>query len=145
MATLAGSQADVDTATAAMVTAQLQAQFTAQQRMNSLNQLLGNPDLPLEQFPAYRQAQAVLDQAKRDLDHTVLRAPIAGTATQVDSIQLGRFVMAGAPVFSIIDDSAPGSMPIRRKPTSPICASARRRPSTSTVSPTTPSAARWWR
>jgi membrane fusion protein (multidrug efflux system) len=107
VATLAGSQADVDTAAAAMVTAQLQAQFTKQQQQNSLNQLLGNPDLPLEKFPAYQQAQAALDQAKRDLDHTVLRAPISGTATQVDSIQLGRFVMAGSPVFSIIDDSAP--------------------------------------
>jgi membrane fusion protein (multidrug efflux system) len=28
-------------------------------------------------------------------------------ATQVDSIQLGRFVTAGTPVFSVIDDSAP--------------------------------------
>jgi membrane fusion protein (multidrug efflux system) len=85
----------------------LQAQFTLQQRQNSLNQLLGDPELPLEKFPAYQQAQAALDQTKRDLDHTVLRAPIAGTATQVDSIQLGRFVMAGSPVFSIINDSAP--------------------------------------
>jgi membrane fusion protein (multidrug efflux system) len=107
VATLAGSQADVDTATAALVTAQLQAQFTQQQRQNSLNQLLGDPELPLEKFPTYQQTQAALDQAKRDLDHTVLRAPIAGTATQVDSIQLGRFVMAGSPVFSIINDSAP--------------------------------------
>jgi membrane fusion protein (multidrug efflux system) len=107
VATLAGSQADVDTAAATMVTAQLQAQFTKQQQQSSLNQLLGNPDLPLEKFPAYQQAQAALDQAKRDLDHAVLRAPISGTATQVDSIQLGRFVMAGSPVFSIIDDSAP--------------------------------------
>ncbi len=44
---------------------------------------------------------------QRDLEHTVLKAPIAGTATQVDNIQLGRFVMAGAPVFSVIDDAAP--------------------------------------
>jgi membrane fusion protein (multidrug efflux system) len=105
--TLAGSAADVDTATAALVTAQLQAQFTAQQRANSLNQLLGNPDLPLDEFPSYQQAKAALDQAQRDLDHTVLRAAISGTATQVDAIQLGRFVMAGAPVFSIVDDGAP--------------------------------------
>jgi membrane fusion protein (multidrug efflux system) len=32
---------------------------------------------------------------------------MAGVATQVDQIQLGRFVMAGAPVFSIIDTSNP--------------------------------------
>src|SRR5260370_9939949 len=30
-----------------------------------------------------------------------------GIATQVDQIQLGRFVMAGAPVFSVIDTSKP--------------------------------------
>jgi membrane fusion protein (multidrug efflux system) len=53
------------------------------------------------------QARAALDQAKRDLDHTVLRAPIDGTATQVDNIQLGRYVTAGTPVFAVIDDSAP--------------------------------------
>jgi membrane fusion protein (multidrug efflux system) len=37
----------------------------------------------------------------------VLRAPIAGIATQVDNIQLGRFVTAGGPIFSVIDDQAP--------------------------------------
>ncbi len=36
-----------------------------------------------------------------------MRAPIAGTATQVDNIQLGRFVAAGTPVFSVVDDEAP--------------------------------------
>ena len=64
-------------------------------------------ELPIEQFPPYRQAQAALDQAQRDLDHTTIKAPIAGTATQVDNIQLGRFVTAGTPVFSVIDDAAP--------------------------------------
>ena len=103
----AGSQADVDTAMAAMVTAKLQAQFSQQQHDTTLNQLLGNPDLPLEQFPEYAQAKAALDNAQRDLDHTVVRAPISGIATQVDSIQVGRYVAAGTPVFSIIDDQAP--------------------------------------
>jgi membrane fusion protein (multidrug efflux system) len=53
------------------------------------------------------QAKAALDQAQRDLDHAVVRAPLAGNATQVDNIQLGRYVTAGTPVFSIIDDSHP--------------------------------------
>jgi membrane fusion protein (multidrug efflux system) len=99
-----GSQADVDTSAATLVTAQLQAQVGVQQLGNTTNQLLGNPELPIEQFPAFMQAQAALDQAQRDLDHTVLRAPIAGIATQVDNIQLGRFVAAGTPVLSVIDD-----------------------------------------
>ncbi len=66
------------------------------------------------------QAQAALDQAKRDLDHTIVRAPIAGTATQVDNIQLGRYVTAGTPVFSSSTTASPGSTPTRRKPTSPM-------------------------
>ena len=103
----AGSRADVDTAQSAMVTAELQARFTAQQRDATLNQLLGDPDLPLEKFPAYAQAKALRDDAKRNLDHTVVRAPMSGTATQVDNIQIGRFVPAGTPILSVVDDQAP--------------------------------------
>src|SRR5215468_3735670 len=102
-----GSQADLDTAQASAVTAQLQAEYAVQQRDTTLNQLLGNPDLPLEKFPEYAQAKAALDNAQRDFDHTIVRAPMSGTATQVDNIQLGRFVAAGTPVLSVIDDQAP--------------------------------------
>jgi len=105
--TKAGSQLDLDTAESAAVTAELITQFTVQQKLSTLNQLQGNPDLPIEDYPAYRQAKAAVEQAERDLDHTVLRAPISGTATQVDNIQLGRFVPAGTPVFGVIDDAAP--------------------------------------
>jgi membrane fusion protein, multidrug efflux system len=107
VASNAGSASDLDAAKAALVTAQLQAQFAEQQRADTLNQIKGNPQLPIEQFPPYMQAKAAFDQAQRDLDHTVLKAPIAGTATQVDNIQLGRFVTAGSPVLSVIDDAHP--------------------------------------
>jgi membrane fusion protein (multidrug efflux system) len=103
----AGSQMDLDNAKAGLLTAELQLQLGRQQLASTLNQLLGNPDLAIEEFPPYREAKAVLDNAQRDLDHTVVKAPIAGTATQVDNIQLGRFVTAGMPVFSVIDDQAP--------------------------------------
>jgi membrane fusion protein (multidrug efflux system) len=102
-----GSQLDLDNAATALVTASAQAQFLKQQLSSSKTQLLGDPDLPLEQFPPYAQAKAALEQAERNLDHTVMRAPMAGIATQVDQIQLGRFVMAGSPVFSVIDTSKP--------------------------------------
>src|SRR5579863_918978 len=88
-----GSQLDLDNASNAFVSAK--------------TQLLGNPDLPLDQFPPYAQAKAALDQADRNLDHTVMRAPMSGVATQVEQIQLGRFVTAGTPVFSVIDTSNP--------------------------------------
>jgi membrane fusion protein (multidrug efflux system) len=102
-----GSQLDLDNSATALVTAQAQLQLVRQQRSTALNQLLGNPDLPLEQFPAYMQAKAALDDAQRNLDLTTVRAPMAGVATQVEQIQLGRFIPAGTPVFSIIDIANP--------------------------------------
>src|SRR3984885_1268681 len=104
---LAGSQLDMDNSATALVTAQAQLQLVRMQKSTALNQLLGNPDLPLEEFPAYMQAKVARDDAQRNLDLTTVRAPMAGTATQVDQIQLGRFVMAGSPVFSVIDTAKP--------------------------------------
>jgi membrane fusion protein (multidrug efflux system) len=102
-----GSQMDMDNSLNAVVTAKTQLEMLEQQEQGILNQLLGDKDLPIEKYPPYAQASAALDQAKRDLDHTVLRAPIAGMATQVASIQMGRYVTAGTPVFSLIDDMRP--------------------------------------
>jgi membrane fusion protein, multidrug efflux system len=102
-----GSKADRDTAASTLVTSQLQGQLAEKQLSDTLNQLLGNPNLPIEQFPAYAEAKAAVDQAQLNLDHTVLKAPISGTATQVDNIQLGRFLPAGSPILSVIDDAHP--------------------------------------
>jgi membrane fusion protein (multidrug efflux system) len=102
-----GSQLDLDNSATSLVTAQAQLQLVKQQQSTALNQLLGNPELPLEQFPAYLQAKAALDDAQRNLDLTTVRAPMTGVATQVDQIQLGRFLAVGTPVFAVIDTSRP--------------------------------------
>jgi membrane fusion protein (multidrug efflux system) len=107
LASRASSQADVDTATANLVAARTQLEQLVQRQSSLRNQLQGDPNLPIEQHHPYIQAQAALDQAKRDLAHTTLRAPINGTATQVESIQMGRYVMAGTPVFAVMDDEHP--------------------------------------
>ena len=102
-----GSAAEADLALAALAQAKRDLELLLQQEAQLRNQLLGEPDLPLEMYPPSIQAAAALAQARRDLDHTIVRAPIAGRATQVDAIQLGRYVSAGTPVFSIIDDAHP--------------------------------------
>jgi membrane fusion protein, multidrug efflux system len=107
MANRTGSQFDLDASNNAYVVAQTQLEQMSQQQQGIRNQLLGDPDLPLEKFPPYMQARAQLEQAQNDLKNTMLRAPIAGTATQVDNIQLGRYVTSGTPVFSVIDDTHP--------------------------------------
>jgi membrane fusion protein (multidrug efflux system) len=107
MANRTGSQFDLDGSNGAYVVAQTQVEQMTQQQQGIRNQLLGDPDLPLEQFPPYLQAKAAVDQAQNDLKNTLLRAPIPGIATQVDNIQLGRYVTSGTPVFSVIDDAHP--------------------------------------
>ena len=103
----AGSQAEVDTASWNLMAAKTQLEQLRQQIATVRNQLLDDPKLPIDRYPAYIQATSALEQAKRDLAHTVLRAPIAGSATQVNSIQLGRYLTAGTPVFSIVDNHHP--------------------------------------
>jgi membrane fusion protein (multidrug efflux system) len=107
LASRAGAQADVDSSVATLVNAKTQLEQLIQQQARLRNQLLDDPALPIEKYPPYIEAQAALDQAQRDLAHTTLRAPINGMATQVDSIQLGRYVTAGTPVFAIVDNAHP--------------------------------------
>ena len=102
-----GSQLDLDNASNALVTSGSIAQYVRQQLSTAKTQLLGDTELPLEKFPAYAEAKAKLENAERNLDHAVVRAPMSGVATQVEQIQLGRFVAAGSPVFSIIDIAHP--------------------------------------
>lgn len=103
----AGSELNLDASAAALNTAQNQLELLRQQRDGVRNQLLGDENLPIEKFPAFLQAQAALEQATRDLNHAVVRAPIAGRATQVDNIQVGRYVTAGTPIFALVDDQRP--------------------------------------
>jgi len=107
LATRSGSAADADTSLNALAAARAQLEQLTQQATQLRNRLLDDPSLPLEKYPAYITASAQLDQAKRDLDHATLRAPISGMATQVDSVQLGRYVTAGTPLFAVLDDQHP--------------------------------------
>ena len=59
-----------------------------------LRRLGGDPDLPVEHHPQYMQAKAQVDEAQRQLDHTVVRAPFDGVATQVDALQPGTYLVA---------------------------------------------------
>ncbi|MFI5014442.1 MAG: HlyD family secretion protein [Hyphomicrobiales bacterium] len=103
----AGSKADLDTSAITVAAARTQLEQLEQQVAAIRNQLLGRPDLPFTEFPPAMQAQAALDSAERDLRNTVLKAPIKGIATQVTSIQMGRYLTAGTPVFSVVADDRP--------------------------------------
>ena len=100
----AGTMNDLDTSAAALIQAKQILAFVDQQQQSAAVQLSGDPNAPLEKFPAYIEASAQLADAERNLRNTEVLAPIPGVATQVPQIQLGRMAPAGMPVFSIIND-----------------------------------------
>jgi membrane fusion protein, multidrug efflux system len=73
----------------------------AQQKFASLNQQLaaiaanlnGNPDIPVEQHPRYRDAV---------LDHTAAKAPFAGIVTNVPAIAPGKYLQASMTAFYLV-------------------------------------------
>ena len=94
--------ADLDRTRMTLIAAKAQLEQLQGEQTASLNQLLGDASLSIERYPPFIEASAAHDRAKRDLANTVLRAPIAGVASQVPSIQMGRFITAGTPVFSVM-------------------------------------------
>ena len=100
----AGTRADLDTSQAALVQAQQILEFVRSQQATTQIKLGGGPAASIDAFPDYIQAKAGLDDAERNLNNTHIVAPIAGVATQVDQIELGRVAPAGQPVFAIVAD-----------------------------------------
>jgi membrane fusion protein (multidrug efflux system) len=82
----------------------------AKQDLASLNQQLagiaanlgGDPEQPIEQHPRYREAVAARDEAARQLAHAVVKAPIDGIVTNVPSLQVGDYLKAATPAFSLV-------------------------------------------
>jgi membrane fusion protein (multidrug efflux system) len=62
----------------------------------------GDPDIPLEQHPMVQHAQAALDRAELNLSYTVINAPENGIVTKVEQLQVGDYVTASMPLFSLM-------------------------------------------
>ncbi len=100
-----GTTADRDTSMAALIQARQILEFVNQQQATTMVKLGGSLDAPIENFPAYIQARAGLEDAERNLRNTKILAPIDGVATQVAQIELGRVAPAGQPVFAVVADT----------------------------------------
>jgi membrane fusion protein, multidrug efflux system len=74
-----------------------------EQAQMQLAKLGGNPDIPTTQHPQYLQAQAQVDEAQRQLDHTVVKAPFAGIVTDVPAIAPGKYLAASTTAFFLVD------------------------------------------
>ena len=73
-----------------------------QQIANTIVALDGDPDIDVNRHPTVRAAKAQLDRARLDLSYATVTAPDDGIVTRVDDLQIGGFVNAGAPVFSLV-------------------------------------------
>ena len=90
----------LDQARSSMASAQATIASLQQNAQTQLAKLLGDPNLPPERAPAYRQAKAAVDEAQRQLDHSVVRAPFEGDVTEVDALQPGTLVISALSSFS---------------------------------------------
>lgn len=82
----------------------------ARQRVASVEQqiattivaLNGELEGDVDRHPAVRAAKAQFDRARLDLSYATVTAPDDGIVTKVDDLQIGGFVNAGAPTFSLL-------------------------------------------
>jgi membrane fusion protein (multidrug efflux system) len=82
----------------------------AQQRLASLSEQLaaiaanldGDPVGPIEKNPRYLEAVAEGDEAARQLNHTVVRAPFDGIVTDVPSTAPGKYLPASTTAFYLV-------------------------------------------
>lgn len=68
----------------------------------ALARLGGHAELSVDQLPAYKQAQAQLGEALRQMRHATVRAPFDGTVTQVSKLQIGQYLPAGTAAFGLV-------------------------------------------
>ena len=104
LSTHSGTRADVDVAAAALIQAKQILTFVKEQQNATLVKLGGAVDSPIEAFPEFVEARAQVEDAQRNVEKAAVAAPIAGVATQVNQVQLGRVAPAGTPVFAIVGD-----------------------------------------
>jgi membrane fusion protein (multidrug efflux system) len=67
-----------------------------------LARLGGDPEVDVHTMADYLQAKARLDEAQRQLDHTVIYAPFSGIVTMVDTVQRGMYLAASTAAFGLV-------------------------------------------
>ena len=84
------SQAVFDQAQSTLDNDKSKLESLRQQAQVQLAKLGGNPDIAATEHPQYLQAKAQVDEAQRQLDHTIVKAPFAGIVTNVPCDRAGK-------------------------------------------------------
>ncbi len=98
----AATRAETDDARFKLAADQQGVEALRVQAQVQLAKLGGNADVDVTRTPSYQQAQARVDEAQRQLDHTVVKAPFDGIVTQVDALQRGMYLAAATPGLALV-------------------------------------------
>ncbi len=99
------SQAQFDQAQNGLEVARQRVASTQHDIGNTLAQLGGNPDVAIDDHPMVQRAKAALGVAEVDLRDTEIKAPNDGIVTKVEQLQVGDYITAATPVFSMMSNN----------------------------------------
>ena len=96
------TRADYDTTRFKLAADQQALDALREQARVQLAKLGGNPDLVVKTSAMYLAAKARVDEAQRELDHSIVRAPFDGIVTDVDKLQPGQYLAASTGAFGLV-------------------------------------------
>ncbi|MEZ2328817.1 HlyD family secretion protein [Mesorhizobium sp. RCC_202] len=103
--TSTASKATFDSAQHDLVAARQKVIVAKAQAQSMLAQLGGDASQPVEKNPFYLQAQSAVDDAQRNLNDAIVKAPFDGIVTNVDALQVGKYLPASQPAFSLVSST----------------------------------------
>jgi len=96
------TEADLDKARHTVEFARKHVDVLQQDAAMVLASLNGDPELPDTKSARVAAAQAELAGAERDVEKTIIKAPIAGTITNLSNLPVGKYLAASQPAFSLV-------------------------------------------
>ncbi|MCA0013810.1 HlyD family secretion protein [Mesorhizobium sp. B292B1B] len=100
--TSTASKATFDSAQHDLIAARQKVSVAKAQAQATLAQLGGDANQPVEKNPFYLQARSAVDDAQRNLADSIVKAPFDGIVTNVDALQIGKYLPASQPAFSLV-------------------------------------------
>jgi len=99
------SRAEYDQARFRLQADRQQASSLQVQSQVQLARLSNDPDIDVRATPDYRDAQARVAEAARQLAHTEVRAPFDGVVMSVDTLQPGQYLAAASAAMGLVSST----------------------------------------
>jgi membrane fusion protein (multidrug efflux system) len=100
----AAATATFDQAKQNLQSAQQKVNVAKAQAAAALAQLNGDANQTIEENPFYQQALSAVQDAQRNLNDSIVKAPFSGIVTNVDALQIGSYLKASQPAFDLVSN-----------------------------------------